>query len=106
MFIKFQDSKTKMLCNSQIQLCRFFGERAAANVQRMLFMLDAAPNLRDISDAPPMSLRYREEEGVHYYSIGGEQKCWPKVSFRPDSSAKPLDQVVGVEIFRVNGEKS
>lgn len=106
MFIKFQDSKTKMLCNSQNQLCRIFGERAAANLQRMLFMLDAAPNLRDISDAPPMSLSNREEEGAQFYSIGGDQKCWPKVYFRPDSSAKPLDQVVGVEIFRVNGEKT
>lgn len=106
MFIKFQDSKTKMLCNSQIQLCRIFGERAAANVQRMLFMLDAAPNLRDISDAPPMSLRYREEKGVHFYSIGGEQKCWPKVYFRPYFGAKPLDQIVCVEIFRINGEKA
>lgn len=105
MFIKFENSTTKMLCNSRKMLQGSFSEPVATNVERMLWMLDAAPNLGGISSAPPLSLSKFPSECSYTFSVGGTSTNWPRLVFRPLRAADTLEEVEGICVLEVQGER-
>ena len=82
-----------------------FSEPVATNVERMLWMLDAAPNLGSISSAPPLSLSKFPGECSYTFSVGGTSTNWPRLVFRPLRAADTLEEVEGICVLEVQGER-
>lgn len=103
MVIEFENSATKMLCNSRDLLRNSYGEPAATNVQRMLWMLDAAKNLGSVTSAPPLSLSNYPDDFSEMFSVGGKSRNWPRVVFRPLSLDGSLQEVEGIRVIEIQG---
>ena len=101
MFIEFENRTTKMLCNSRDLLRGSFGELAATNLQRLLWMLDVAPNLGVLTNAPPISLSKFPDEVSCKFSVGGRIKDWPRLVFRLAKEIESLEKVESIIVLEV-----
>ena len=82
MRIGFELPCLKLLCNSQERLHQAFGAELAIIAQRLLWSLDAASSVADLSSLPPLFCRRIDDGDPPTYSVGSKGKI--QILFHPD----------------------
>ena len=103
MQVGFETPSIGALCNSGQKLVQTLGSDAAEKVKDLLFYLDAAPTLADLSKYPPV---FRDEviaETVPQFTVG--KAGAGQVLFQPHGYAKGQDlrRIENVSIISVGG---
>ena len=101
----FEDQRLRALCNSAKRLQETFGDRLALHVQRILWSLDAAPNLADVSASPPVSRRRVDKGSPSTFAVGPNGPG--RIYFRADMEPEPqtLSEIERIKIYDIEGTK-
>ena len=70
MQLGFATTDVGKLCNSGRKLAQILGSDIAENVKDLLYYLDAAPTLADLSRSPPILRKQKTSQIPHSYSVG------------------------------------
>jgi len=99
----FEDQRLRTLCNSGKRLRETFGEKLALHVQRILWSLDAAPNLAELSASPPISRRRIERGSRPAFAVGPDGPG--QILFKSDIGAEPqtLSEIDCIKIYDIEG---
>ena len=99
----FEDEDLRALCNSGSKLRTVFGADVAILVQRILWSLDAASNLAELSPLPPISRRRIGNGNPPVFAVGSEGIG--QVVFRPDADylANDLSEIEKIQIIQIGG---
>jgi hypothetical protein len=91
------------LCNSREKLQSHLGHDTAGNVMDLLFFLDAAPTLDDLSELPPISRCELSSAGPMQFSVGriGDGQILFE-SIAPGKSSK-LSDIDRIKIRKIAG---
>ena len=103
MRIGFASAKMRALCNDGRAMRRALGEGFARNIQRMLFMIDAAPTMADLPTAAPVSRARVDEDDPPRFSIGERDAGQILVQAYPPAAHVELDEIDSVCIMAVGG---
>ena len=98
MQVGFESPTIGALCNSGGKLIQALGEEAADKVQDLLFYLDAAPTLADLSKSPPVMRDKRPSQRSTEFTIG--QAGNGQVLFRPKDPSQGF-QLNDIECINV-----
>jgi len=103
MQVAFESRSLGDLCNSGYRLVRTLGEDAAENVKDLLYYLDAAPTLADLSKSPPVLRNQVVEQKRPMFTVGKAgtgQILFMPFEHRPDQG---LDSIRSVSVISVGG---
>lgn len=89
MQVGFETPTIGALCNSGSRLVRVLGEDAADKVKDLLFFLDAAPTLADLSRAPPVLRDQRQAHSAPQFTVGRAGSG--QVLFQPRDAKSGMD---------------
>lgn len=103
MQLGFEDNSLRTLCNSEKRLRQTFGNKLAICVQRLLWVLDAAPTLADISSSPPISRRFISDGDPPIYAVGPQGPG--QILLAPMEPYEAEDRIDRVTIYDIEGRK-
>lgn len=103
MQVGFETPTIGALCNSGRKLVQTLGKDAAERVKDLLFYLDAAPTLADLSKSPPILKDQRPTQQTPLFTIGKAGSG--QVLFQPYGYTKgqDLNGIESVSIISVGG---
>lgn len=104
MQVGFESRSVGDLCNSGYQLVRALGEDAAENVKDLLFYLDAAPTLADLTRSPPILRDQVPSQDSPLFTVG--KAGTGQVLFRPTKKGigQVLADIRSVSVISVGGK--
>ncbi|OSQ49811.1 MULTISPECIES: hypothetical protein [Roseobacteraceae] len=103
MQVGFETPSIGAMCNSGRQLILALGIESADRVKDLLFFLDAAPTLADLSESPPVLRRQVAEDLPPSFSVGKAGNG--QVLFRPQSffEGQQLHDIDRISVISVGG---
>lgn len=101
MQVRFKSPTIGALCNSGGKLVQTLGEEAADKVKDLLFYLDAAPTLADLSKSPPVLRDRRPSHRSPQFTVGRAGNG--QVLFQPKelTSSIELNRVDSISVISV-----
>lgn len=101
MQVGFETPSVGALCNSGGKLIQMLGEEAADKVKDLLFYLDAAPTLADLSKSPPIMRDQRPSQKLPQFTVGRAGNG--QVLFQPkDKSVRvELNEIDSISVISV-----
>lgn len=103
MQVGFESPSVGALCNSGRDLIKALGDEAAENVKDLLYFLDAAPTLADLSTSPPVLRKKLAEKSLPSFSVGRSGKG--QVLFKPRGFrvGQSLRDIKSINVISVGG---
>lgn len=103
MQVGFESPSVGDLCNSGRKLIQTLGNDAASKVKALLFVLDAAPTLADISKSPPILRDQIPAKKTPQFTVGRAGSG--QVLFQPDGfvEGQNLSDIDSVNVISVGG---
>lgn len=103
MQVGFETPSMGDLCNCGRKLVQTLGGDAAEKVKTLLFFLDAAPTLADLSKSPPILRNQIPEKRVPLFTVGKAGSG--QVLFQPHgyTEGQQLNDIESVSVISVGG---
>jgi hypothetical protein len=103
MQVGFESPSVGALCNNGMELTKALGDEAAESVKDLLYFLDAAPTLADLSTSPPVLRDQVTEKSPPSFSVGRAGKG--QVLFKPRAfqTGQKLHDIESINVISVGG---
>lgn len=103
MQVGFESPSVGALCNSGRRLVQTLGNDAATKVKALLFFLDAAPTLADLSKSPPVLRDQMPARPMPLFTVGKAGSG--QVLFQPDGyvEGQNLKDIESICVISVGG---
>lgn len=103
MQVGFESPSVGALCNSGRDLSKVFGDETAERVKDLLYYLDVAPTLADLSTSPPVLRDKVTDKSPPTFSVGRAGKG--QVLFKPRAfqAGQKLRDIESINVISVGG---